>query len=286
MRPAFAPVAEVLEAALALRAEGRPEEALQLLASPEEFSQDIFTLRGDIQRDLGQLDEAVTSYSTIIDFAGDCVYSQFQLALCLRRLERWEAAADAFRKLLIHDSHKDSARIGLGECLLRLNRAQEALGCFNACWMESAQQKALFGKAVCLQLLRRFEEAISAYQRLIELDPKCEEAYSNLIALHVERFDLIGVQRYSRHLLEIRPRSRVALQGLILTAVDRAEFEAAGRYYARLVKEADDEEPLQTAGCAKPVKYVLSAQAVGHLTEGCTNSIQAGSGQPVQTRQA
>jgi signal transduction histidine kinase len=43
--------------------------------------------------------------------------------------------------------------------------AQEALTNFDSCWSEGARLKALFGTAVSLQLLGRFQEAAAAYER-------------------------------------------------------------------------------------------------------------------------
>src|SRR5262245_40333127 len=109
-----------VEAALALRAKGLLAEALEVLATHGEFSQDVYILRGDLQLELGRLQDAVATYSTILAFEGENVYAQQNLAVCLYRLKRWEAAAGAFRKLLAHEGHRDNARIGLGDSLLHL----------------------------------------------------------------------------------------------------------------------------------------------------------------------
>ena len=99
--------------------------ALELLAAPTGFSQDVYTLRGDLQLHLGQLHEALGTYSTVIAFDRNNMYAHQQLALCLCRLERWELAAETFRKLLSHDTYSDRAHIGLA------NRVAQAPGCQN-----------------------------------------------------------------------------------------------------------------------------------------------------------
>src|SRR5260370_18416765 len=93
-------ISDRVEAARALHASGRTQEALDLLSEPGDFSQDVYTLRGDLQLQLGQLHEALGSYSTVIAFERHNMYAHHQLALCLCRLERWELAAETFRKLL------------------------------------------------------------------------------------------------------------------------------------------------------------------------------------------
>ncbi|MBK5292213.1 MAG: tetratricopeptide repeat protein [Acidobacteriia bacterium] len=254
-----------IEAALSLRGKGRLEEALAALSGAEEFSQDVCVLRGDLQRELGRIQDAVSSYSTVIAFESGNVYARYNLALCLRRLKRWEAAAEAFRKLLAYDSHRDSARIGLGDCLLHLNRLEEALACFDACWSEGAQTRALFGKAVALQMLGRLEEAESAYERLLTLDPKMEEAFSNLIALSMKRLDLVRVHRYALRLLELCPESPVALQGLVAAAVERFEYESAAGYWARLARQRTNDRSRPEEDLKEGIDYHLSADMADRL---------------------
>ncbi len=96
---------------------------------------------------------------------------------------------------------------------MRLKRFEAALTCFDECWSEGSRRRALFGKAVALQLLRRLDEAEKLYERLLTIDPAAEEALSNLIAMSMEVFELARVQKYSQRLLEINSHSTVALQG-------------------------------------------------------------------------
>jgi tetratricopeptide (TPR) repeat protein len=231
-----------LQAALALKAKGSPREALSLLAEAQEFSHDLFTLRGDLQLELGLLQEAIGTYSTILAYEADNLYAYQNLAACFVRMQRWEPAAGCLRRLLAFDPHRDAARIALGDCLLHLDQCEEALACFDACWSEAAQRPALFGKAVTLQLLRRFDEAETIYERLLTLDPRAEEALSNLVALSMEVFDLERVQRYALRLLEVAPRSSVARQGLIVVAANRREYENAASHYYRLLESVPREQ--------------------------------------------
>jgi tetratricopeptide (TPR) repeat protein len=127
------------------------------------------------------------------------------------------------------DPHRDTIRLELGDCLLRLNRLEQALNCFDQCWSDAAQRPAAFGKGVALQLLRRFDEAEIAYERALALDGKAEEALANLIAMSLEVFDLERVLRYSRRLVENNPRSVPGLQGLTLVAVERGDMETTAR---------------------------------------------------------
>ena len=260
------PGGNLVEAALALRSLGRLEEALEMVSGLKEFSADGQILRADLQIDLGRIQDAVSSYSTVLAFEGHHVYAQYNLAKCLCRLGRWEAAAEAFRKVLISDPHRDDARIGLGDSLLQLNRAEEALSCFNACWSEVFHVRALFGKAVALQLLGRLDEAAVAYERLLALDPSAEEAFANLIALSVERLDMDAVHRYSLRLLELSPQSAIALQGLTVAALEREEYEMAAGYFQHLAMAPDECLPEQ-ADRRGTIQYRPNPAALARLVD-------------------
>ena len=256
-----------VEAARALHANGRTQEALDLLSGPGDFSQDVYTLRGDFQLQLGQLHEALGSYSTVIAFERRNVYALQRLGVCLCRLERWELAAETFRRLLSHDTYSDQAHIGLGNCLLHLKKPEEALSCFEACWSESARLPALFGKAVALQALRRFDEAAVLYERVLELQPASEEALGNLIAMGVEIFDLSRVHRDALRLVGLSPQSRVALQALTLVAFVRRDYETACGYFADLQKNTPEGKSSTADEGGDEIFFRLSGDEVERLSK-------------------
>jgi tetratricopeptide (TPR) repeat protein len=261
-------IGDPLEAALAMHSQGRFQEALDLLSGPGEFPADVYTLRGDLLTELGRFTDAAGSYYTATVKAPANLYAKSHLGSCLRCLGRWEPAVEAFQPVLDADPHRDSVRLEMGDCLLRLNRLEKALDCFDKCWSESAQRQALFGKGVALQLLRRFDEAEIAYERVLALDGKAEEALANLIALSMEVFDLERVQRYSRRLVEINPRSAPGLQGLTLVAVERGEMEVAAPHFAALVEYAPD---LRGTSDEDVMEYRVSRKAIDRIRE-CINS--------------
>jgi predicted secreted protein len=91
---------------------------------------------------------------------------------------------------------------------------------------------------------------------------------ANLIALSMEVFDLERVQRYSRRLVEINPRSVPGLQGLTLVAVERGEMEVAARHFAALVEYAPD---LRGTSDEDVMEYRVSRKAIDRIRE-CINS--------------
>jgi tetratricopeptide (TPR) repeat protein len=255
-----------LQVALASRAQGRPQEALDALSLPGDYSTDVYILRGDLQFELGQIEQAAETYLTVTEVDPDHVYAQGQLGLCLYRLSLWEAAAHPFEVVLQFDPHRDELRLQLADCLLRLKRFEAALTCFDECWSEGSKKRALFGKAVALQLLRRLDEAEKIYERLLTIDPAAEEALSNLIAMSMEVFELARVQIYSQRLLEINSHSTVALKGLALAAIERLDYTAAARYFHRVL-ELEPEIMHQPAEPSDAVEYRVSRKIFDSLEE-------------------
>ena len=227
-----------VEAALALRSAGRLQEALDMLATPGEYTSDFYTVRGEIQFALGRFQEAAGSYFTVVASEPDNTFAQYHLAICLHHLNRWSEAAQTFQRVLDSDPHRDDARLGLGACLLHLHRVEEALANFDGCWSDASRWRALFGKAVALQLLGRWDEAEAAYERLLISNPKSEEVLSNLVAMSIEAHDLEAATRFSMRLLDVSPQSTVALRGLAAVALEHHEYEEAVRYCGRIVEQA------------------------------------------------
>lgn len=264
--PAMSGAPDPLQAALVLRAQGHPQEALNLLSACGEFSPDAYILRGDLQLELGQIEQAVETYLAVTGEDPEHIYAQGQLGLCLYRLQLWETAATAFEAVLQFDPHRDEVRLQLADCLLHLKRFEAALTCFDECWSEGSKRRALFGKAVALQLLRRLDEAEKLYERLLTIDPAAEEALSNLIAMSMEVFELARVQTYSQRLLEINSHSTVALKGLALAAIERLDYSAAARYFHRAL-ELEPEIMRPPAEPNDAVEYRISRKIFNSLEE-------------------
>ena len=262
--PSAAP--DPLQAALTLRAQGRPQEALDALSIPGEFGADAYILRGDLQFELGRIEQAAETYLAVTEEDPDHVYAQGQLGLCLYRLNLWEAAAHAFEAVIQIDPYRDEVRLQLADCHLRLKRYEAALACFDGCWSEGSRRRALFGKAVALQLLRRLDEAEKLYERLLTIDPAAEEALTNLIAMSMEVFELARVQAYSQRLLEINSHSTVALKGLALAAIERLDYTAAASYFHRAL-ELEPEIMHPPAEPSDAVEYRISRKLFDSLEE-------------------
>ena len=184
-----------------------------------------------------ELDSALTHFSAAVADPENAA-AHLNLAIWLQQAQRWDAAAQAFQRALWLDPAMDAARIGLGACLLKLDRVEDALEVFSQ--PQDVPGPELFGKAVALQLLGRFDEAESAYAILLESQPASAETLANLIAMSAETRDLENMREYSQKLLSIAPQSAVALQGLATVALERRDNHAAAKYCDRIVELEPD----------------------------------------------
>ena len=231
-------VSRQLEAALELRSSGMLAEAVDMLASPREYSAHLCAVRAEMEFALGRFQDAALSCFSVTISDPDDSNAHYNLALCLEHCGRWDVAAEAFQRVLQLDGDREDARLGLGACLLHLDRVEEALAIFNHSGIDPVP--ALIGKAVALQRLRRFEEARMAYSALLACDPDSEEALSNSIAMGIETNDLKRVGDHSMRLLDISPNSKVALQGLATVAFGGSDYSAAAFYCDRILELAPD----------------------------------------------
>jgi tetratricopeptide (TPR) repeat protein len=207
---------------------------------PRAFSASQYAARGAAEFAEGRFQEAALSYSAVAASQPDNLDAVYNLALCLQRCERWDAAAEAFERVLREDTGWTGARLGLGACLLHMDHAQEALEHFERAANGDAWETALFGQAVALQLLDRFERAREIYARLLDSERHAEEALANWIALGIRTHDLKRVREHSLRLLKLSPHSTAALQGLAAVALEDGDYEAAASYCGRLLDMSPD----------------------------------------------
>jgi tetratricopeptide (TPR) repeat protein len=233
-------VSRQLEVALELRSSGLLTEAVDMLAGPREYSGHLCAVRAETEFALGRFQEAALSFFSVTLCDADDSNAHYNLGLCLERCGRWDVAAEAFERVLQLEGEREDARLGFGACLLHLNRAEEALAIFTQYDRGLNPVPALIGRAVALQLLRRFEEAEMAYSALLAYDPNSQEALTNLIAMAIETDDLKRVRDHSMRLLDICPNSTAALQGLATVAFRGSDYSAAASYCDRILELAPD----------------------------------------------
>jgi tetratricopeptide (TPR) repeat protein len=121
---------------------------------PEEF---VFL--GQLEFEAGDYENAAATFAKLAAMDPGHGTAAFNRAVCLEKLSRWSEAAAAFREAA-DDGDLPAAWLGLGLCLLHQRRPEDALAAFERFLIvEPDHESALFGQAVALQMLRRFDEA-------------------------------------------------------------------------------------------------------------------------------
>jgi tetratricopeptide (TPR) repeat protein len=237
-----------IDAALAMRAAGRLQEALRALAQPSEYSAHLYTIRGEIEFALDRFQDAALSYFAVVHSEPGNADAHYNLALCLQRSDRWDASCQAFERALSLDSSRESARLGLGASLLYLNRLEEALATFQQC-SEAVAGPALFGKAVALQLMHRCGEAEAAYEMLLARDPSSTGASStgassagassaSARSTHPSSTGASSTYPSFTHPNLTHSNPEETLSNLIALAVETQDFDRVRDYSQRLLKIA------------------------------------------------
>jgi tetratricopeptide (TPR) repeat protein len=230
--------------AITLQLEGKSEDALKELAAAAELGDslvEIHAAMGNIQFSLSRYVEAVKSYGKVAELEPRHRTVHYNVGLCLQRLGQWKDAETSFKKALEIDPKRIEARLGLAMCHLYLGRPEKALEMFDMVLRAKDEcDKAHFGRAVALQMLRKYDQAELVYRKILPRYPDSEELMSNLIALGASRKDSTMILEFAEQLRRIRPDARASLEGLAQVALVSGEFETALKHLLKLVVVAPE----------------------------------------------
>jgi tetratricopeptide (TPR) repeat protein len=246
-RPAFA---GSLAPAIELASAGKVDAAVEHLKAAldrGESAGEVHNALGHLRFEQQNWSEAELHYARAVKQEPKNTAAHYNLALCLERQAKFEAAAQEFEAALAIDPNRWQAQIGRGLCLLRLNRADAALPCWEAALngvpaakKDQRKDDILFGKAVALHQLGRLEEASDLYNQLLPANPNSIDLLANLTTLSLARKDEARAKEMAERLFKIQPESRAALEGLAATAFWRGDYSAAAQHCSQLIKVAGD----------------------------------------------
>jgi len=86
-----------------------------------------------------------------------------------------------------------------------------------------------------MQSLGHLDQATQIYQGILQKNPDSEESLSNLVLIGMAKQDFDMVREYSEHLLELKPASSVALEGLAAWACAAGEHALTAKFCTLLV---------------------------------------------------
>ncbi len=214
-----------------------------------EYAKAWFNL-GVALEELGRLEEAAIAYEKAGAFDGDAYDARMNLGVALAMLGRLDAAVKAYRSALEVNDQVPAVHYNLG---IALSRVAERL--------EGKAQTATY------------EEALSAYAKAVELEPRFSKAeYNRALVFHALKRTEEEIQAFKRA-IELQPRYPQALYNLAYTYEAALRYEEALIAWRRYVKVARDfptEQPYLPAAerAVQRLQQVVQASPPGDDEEG------------------
>ena len=180
---------------------GRLDEALSSYSQAIELQPDFALAHnnlGNTLKELGRLDEALKSYNQAITLKPNFASAYSNLGVTQQELGRLDEALSSYNQAIVLQPDFAEAHSNLGNTLKELGRLDEAI----ASYSQAIALKTNFALAhnnlgVILQELGRLDEALASYSQAIELQPDYAEAYVNLgIAIKNVRFNSANPRLY------------------------------------------------------------------------------------------
>jgi len=229
----------------------------QILAADP--NQDVALFRsGLLELQEGRLQAALRSIHQATLAAPTNGRYQFGLGQVLDALQRWDEAADAYRRALADDPSSHDARIALGVALQRGGRPNQAAAAYRSALQLKAEDPATLGNlGAALREMGDVDAAINILERAAALDPLSASHAVNLGVALNQRRDFPAAYSVLRALLDREPgnpdaafnlgnalrglgRAREAVTCLRLAADSRPGFADALNNLGNAHKELGD----------------------------------------------
>ena len=225
--------------------------AFQMTAELMPADPEVFFNLGVVQKNLGLLDDAVTSYCNVLKLKPDSTETHFNLGAVLNSLGRFEDALTCYRRALKLRPDAAKVHFGLGNTLKSLGQLDDAV----TSYQQALQFKPDYAEAhnnlgLVLKELGQLDDAIVSIRRALEIKPGYAEAHYNLgNALQELRQFENAVDSYHRA-LEIKPDFFDAHNNLGNALQELQQFEyAVDSYHQALEIKPDFVDAYNNIGC-------------------------------------
>jgi tetratricopeptide (TPR) repeat protein len=224
--------------AMTAHMEGRTEDAAAELAEAiagGERQPEAYLFLGQIHFEARRFAEAGAVYRQLVEVDGDNPLGHFNAGVCAEKAGHWGEAAGYLKRAVELDPERREAWLGLGLCGLHQRRPEEALKGFEG-YLEGdpENEPANFGRAVALQMLRRFDEAGEIYAHFRGEGEPSAELLTNELALAVAQKDRERVKQVAGELERVRPGSRQVLEAQTFVALMGGEWTEAAALFGRM----------------------------------------------------
>src|SRR5580704_6158505 len=121
---------------LALNMDGKTEQALREIRDAIDSGEDLPELawtKAHLEFQLGHFENALQDYRKVLETQPNHKAANYNAALCLEKLKRYEEAGQGFRRAAELDPKLAEAILGVGASELHCNRPENALVSFEEC---------------------------------------------------------------------------------------------------------------------------------------------------------
>lgn len=188
---------------------------LLLLSPPADVLAEAYAMLGEIRRDLGDQDGAVSYFSLATETDPEAANPWSALGDLAREDKRWEDALRCYREALARDTEAADVQVQLGYVLLKLGQPIESERCFlTALESDPGEYSAYLGLSECYRHLQRFEDQLRMVKEAMTLSPEDPDVWNaEGVALEVNERMVEATEAYEKA-LTFSPLHRKAANNL------------------------------------------------------------------------
>lgn len=188
----------------------------------------------------GKLDEAIAEVRRNLDDDPESTVFNYLLAFALRADAKLDEALTAVDKALETDPAFEGANLLKGKILEERGEIEPSLEYYDLeaslATSPEVQRDALLAMAVVYEKLERFEDAVTALQRLVEVAPDHVGAYKELSDLYLRLGDEERAKAMMEEVAALGAQDPRLLYNLGAERFNAAEFEEAAEYFEQAVE--------------------------------------------------
>ena len=170
----------------------------------------------------------------------DVAFAHFQLAYAYTGLNRTEEARSEYERSVALDPKMAEAQLNLGILLLEKQPAAAVAPLGKAVELLPSQSRPRFLLGVALERSGDLAGAAESFESAAHLNAEDSEALNHLGGVYLQLKKPADAEKKFRAVLEIQPKSAVALRGLALSLDAEGKPEAVEAYRIYLVREPRD----------------------------------------------
>ena len=239
-------LAELIERARTLHQQGQHAAAAALYreiltAYPDNV--DAQYRYGNLLKDQGALEQALTQYDKTIELKSDHTYAYCNRAVVLGLMNRLNEALISYDRAIAIDPSDALAHCNRAMLLLALDDKEGALAGFEAAIERDAGNfPAHFARGTLLQERKSWAESLEAYDRAVALNPRAAQAHYNRGTVLKELNQLTAALDSYGQAIALNPQFALAHGNRAALLQELNQLQAALDSYDQAI-ELDDRDP-------------------------------------------